>query len=281
MKASDQITCEAFARAISRLGRPAADLQALVLPLLHQIESPQFSTTSEVIAANIRALVEEYPELDEVYQSERQALQKQYRQSDRAKSITLSLENPASVHQHIVPFVQQAIASLTNPHDNTESNRAIPPRTPDIWEGVDRVLVMASGGAILGAMFARIPGAVVGGILAGLYGWTIKDADQSKLTAAQLDILRTIDKRPHTTNELQSIMRVTTPLGQFQTLMQVLWSQGYIDTIGGSLRHKLFSASKKRSPHLPDPDISLTLTTKGHFSVHPIFRFGSQKAMFR
>jgi hypothetical protein len=108
-----------------------------------------------------------------------------------------------------------------------------------------------------------------------------QDRTQSPLTAAKLDILRALDKRPYTTQDLISFMDITTRPDQVRAIVQSLWLQGYIDTLSGGLLRKFFPVFNGRSPQLLDPDASLTLTSKGHFSVHPIFRFGSQKAMFR
>jgi hypothetical protein len=36
----------------------------------------------------------------------------------------------------------------------------------------DRVVTLASGGAFLGGLIAQIPGAIIGGLLAGIYAWS-------------------------------------------------------------------------------------------------------------
>lgn len=269
MKTSDQITCEAFTRAIPGIGQSSTDLKIRVDILLRQIHSPQFSEISAPLAAEIRALVEEYPELDQVYQIERQQLQREYHSSDRAKGIALSLDDPISVDHSFFTHTNGAKTKTTQNITN-------------FWEGGDRILVMVAGGAILGGMLAQIPGAVLGAVLAGTYGWYTKDLHPNQLTAAKLDILRALDKRPYTPQDLISFMDITTPPDQVIAIVQSLWLQGYIDTLSGSLLRKFFPISKARSSPQPlDPDTSLTLTSKGHFSIHPIFRFGSQRAMFR
>jgi hypothetical protein len=156
MKTSDYMTCEAFTRAIPRIGQPSADLKTHVATLLHQIESPQLAENSAIIAAEIRELVEEYPELDQAYQIERQKLQSEYRGSDRAKGIALSLDDPMG--DYFFTRENGVRAKTTR-------------NTTDFWERGDRVMVMAAGGAILGGMLAQIPGATLGAILAGIYGW--------------------------------------------------------------------------------------------------------------
>jgi hypothetical protein len=156
MKASDQMTCEAFTRAIPRIGQPSADLKTRADILLRQIHSPQFADISAPLAAEIRELVEEYPELDQAYQIERQKLQGKYRGSDRAKGIALSLDDPMSDY-----FFSRENGVRAKTTRNTTA----------FWERGDRVMVMAAGGAILGGMLAQIPGATLGAILAGIYGW--------------------------------------------------------------------------------------------------------------
>jgi hypothetical protein len=231
MKTSDQITCEAFIRAVPHIGQSSTNLKtrADILLLLRQIHSPQFSEISASLAAEIRALVEEYPELDQVYQVERQKLQREYRNSDRAKGDSAVIAPRSSI----------APSSPTTRIFETDRDSY------------------------------------------SYFQSNTQDRTQSPLTAAKLDILRAIDKRPQTTQDLISFMRVTTPPDTVKAIVQSLWLQGYIDTVSGGLLRKFFPLSKERSPQPPDPDASLTLTSKGHFSVHPIFRFGSQKAMFR
>jgi hypothetical protein len=206
-------------------------------------------------------LVEEYPELDRVYQVERQKLQREYRGIDRAKGMATSPQAPVSIDHSF--FTHTKFTHTNWKHHSTQTN-------PNFWKGGDRVLVMAAGGAILGGMLAQIPGATIGAVLAGIYGWYSKDTNTDQLTAAQLDILRAIDKRPHTTRDLISLMRITTPPEQVREIIQSLWRQGYIDTVSGGFLRKFFPSSKGQSPQPPDPDVSLTLTSKGHFqSVAP------------
>jgi hypothetical protein len=160
MKTSDSMTCEAFKRALPHIAQQSLDsvLQVQISLLHQQLERLQQSSSADAgaeIAAKIRALVEQDPDLAEAYQNERQKLQKAYRESDRAKGIAVNFDDSF--------FAQKNIAKTSN-----------------FWEKGDRVLVMGAGGAILGAMFAQIPGAVVGGILAGLYGWYIEPGSSSK-----------------------------------------------------------------------------------------------------
>jgi hypothetical protein len=246
MKTSDYMTCEAFARAIPHINRAAlpADLRTQIATLLNELQASRLSQsiTTEAIATTIRTLVEQDQILERLYQIERQKLQQIYRSSDRAKNITLA---PASSFD-LNRLTQLAIAatqSLTQ--NNTEASHTEAVNLP-----ITRTRTKAN----------------------------------TQLTAAHLDILRTLGKQPCTTHDLISIMSITTPPDQVQSIVQSLWRQGYIDTLNSTLLAKLFPTPKHSSqpaqPNAPEPDRSLTLTTKGHFSIHPIFRFGSQKAAF-
>lgn len=39
------------------------------------------------------------------------------------------------------------------------------------WNQGDRIVALVSGGAFLGVLLAQIPGAIIGGLLAGVYAW--------------------------------------------------------------------------------------------------------------
>jgi hypothetical protein len=52
----------------------------------------------------------------------------------------------------------------------TNSLRSPNQRSQFLQRG-DRVLTLASGGAFLGVLIAQIPGAIIGGLLVGVYAW--------------------------------------------------------------------------------------------------------------
>ncbi|MHC5936167.1 hypothetical protein [Nostoc sp.] len=43
----------------------------------------------------------------------------------------------------------------------------------NFWEKGDRILALASGGAFLGVLVGGLHGAVVGGLLAGIYAYLV------------------------------------------------------------------------------------------------------------
>jgi hypothetical protein len=156
MNTSDSMICEAFNYAVSYLDRASLtpDLQTKISAIRHQMQEMERSPlpqSGEELVSKILVLIEQYPALATVYDSAHQKLQDEYRSRNRAKGISLGFDNSFFTHS------------------NDASNPAT--RNPDFWEKGDRVLVMAAGGAILGSMLAKVPGAVVGAILAGIYGW--------------------------------------------------------------------------------------------------------------
>jgi hypothetical protein len=50
-------------------------------------------------------------------------------------------------------------------------NQTVPKQRSQFLERGDRVVTLASGGAFLGVLIAQIPGAIIGGLLAGIYAW--------------------------------------------------------------------------------------------------------------
>jgi hypothetical protein len=182
MKTVDHITCEAFIRAIPHLNQLPTDLnlQSQVEFLRRRIidlrtdlgstpqESSHLSQSSEMIAQEIRRLVKQYPSLEALYDTEYSKLAED---KNRAKGISAAV--PAD---GVDDLVQLAIATLNGSYLPNESHlsashQASVETSVDPWARGDRILVMAAGGAILGSMFAQVPGAVVGAILAGIYGW--------------------------------------------------------------------------------------------------------------
>jgi hypothetical protein len=57
---------------------------------------------------------------------------------------------------------------------NTDNSIPNSPKSPpNFWQKSNRALVFATGGAFLGVSLAQIPGAIVLGLAAALYGWLI------------------------------------------------------------------------------------------------------------
>jgi hypothetical protein len=150
MKISDSITCEAFTRAISRLEQPSPDLQMQIDSLRQKLTSPDFLSISEDTARDIRVLVSQYPRLQQIYDREIDFLEREYGNGDRAKSIAASFDD-----------------SCLTPKNSTQS------RTADFWEKVDRIMIMAAGGAFIGSLIAQVPGAIFGCLMTAAYGFYI------------------------------------------------------------------------------------------------------------
>jgi hypothetical protein len=55
-------------------------------------------------------------------------------------------------------------------NDRTTTQNSSKQRSKLLERG-DRVVTLASGGAFLGVLIAQIPGAIIGGLFAGIYAW--------------------------------------------------------------------------------------------------------------
>jgi hypothetical protein len=83
-------------------------------------------------------------------------------------------------------------------------NNLNPPQTPaQFWDKTDRMAVTTAGGIALGSAIAQIPGAIVGGALGAVYGWSIGFRKTAKQKYTNQNIDRSISG--DLTNSNQSI----------------------------------------------------------------------------
>ncbi|MER3433274.1 MAG: hypothetical protein C4288_07560 [Leptolyngbya sp. ERB_1_1] len=55
----------------------------------------------------------------------------------------------------------------------------------NFWEKGDRIVAIIAGGAFLGGTIAQVPGAIVGSILAAIYGWYTSSAQSRPVGTRQ------------------------------------------------------------------------------------------------
>jgi hypothetical protein len=97
---------------------------------------------------------------------------------------------------------------------------------------------------------------------------------QSKAAVAQdqLKVLKALESHSLTLKDLT--YRTGLPLLTLQTIVQTLWSKGYIDRLSAPLLHWIFPILKpkrdRQQPIREDEFLSLTLT--GYFHLHPLIR---------
>ncbi len=159
------------------------DLEALLYALAQQTEplpaSLQHSLT-EVgrslhedkpdSARQLRSLIQQYSPLELDYQRALAHWDENYISQERTKNLGATFSIASGLDDLFIYRVLptnnwvNATKSLTNIHRSPKQ------RSRFLQRG-DRVVTLVSGGAFLGVLIAQIPGAIIGGILAGVYAW--------------------------------------------------------------------------------------------------------------
>jgi len=193
MNAFDALTLEATLRALAEQPDELPDaLQQSLGAIGHE-----FATHQPQAVDQLRTLVSE-SSLSLAYDAAYRDLQTRPSQVERNKSLLLRMNGsrgidldilaagiltapqPTQSARQFLRLLQQK--SQTIRIDYLDSFRPLQqPSQPSrslasLWERLDRIMVMAAGGAFLGGVVAQIPGALVGTILATLYGGYISMA---------------------------------------------------------------------------------------------------------
>ncbi len=169
LKPSEEKTLQAFLVALTQLDRPLSpDLQQT----LHQLGNDLAAQHSDAIA-QLPAIASQDPALNSLYETARLDLQKRYQSQERAKGAVLPIDSPGfklnleNLASQIFRETDSVGAAQTFLNIQT-----LPTKTFQ-WEKVDRILIMAAGGAFIGGLIAQIPGAIIGSLVAALYGFYI------------------------------------------------------------------------------------------------------------
>lgn len=161
----NKINLEVLLYALSQQVDPLPPTLQRSLTEIGQV-SPANLTDEDKI--KIRELVETYQPLEIVYRNALTQWNQSYVSQERAKSLdaifpTLSGLDDLSIDSfvHTQDWVLSAQKIL--------SPKKFPKQRSQFLERGDRIVTLASGGAFLGVLIAQIPGAFIGGILAGIY----------------------------------------------------------------------------------------------------------------
>jgi hypothetical protein len=156
----DTLSCEAFIRAILQLNEPLPDeLHTIIRSTLQAIANQRPQSTDL-----IQAMLDQYPDFRAKYETTYRKLQTQYQRNEP------SLADISRLAAQLFAADQP----LTSVRQWVEPIQTAPTAKPeDFWEKGDRIMIMAAGGAFVGGCIAQIPGAIVGSLIAGTYGWYI------------------------------------------------------------------------------------------------------------
>jgi hypothetical protein len=178
LAADQEITLQAFQAAVDTYQQRGLDLPESIAAIADHLESH---------IDQLDFLSESDPTFEIAYQTVRSSLQKT--SSQRAK-----LLNPpeTATHQNTIHLPSTSNGNNPPPVETNGQHKTGPPPTPstepnavntqpdddqpddDQPEWIRRgntIVTMVSGGAFLGVLLAQFPGAIVGAIVAGIFGW--------------------------------------------------------------------------------------------------------------
>ncbi|AFY97253.1 hypothetical protein [Chamaesiphon minutus] len=159
------------------------DLEALLYALAQQTEPLPESLQQSLIevgrslhedrpdtARELRALIQQYSPLELEYQRALTKWDENYTSQERAKTLDATFSIASGLDDLFIERVLPATNWVTATKKLANSSKYLKQRSQFLERG-DRVVALASGGAFLGVLIAQIPGAVIGGVLAGVYAW--------------------------------------------------------------------------------------------------------------
>jgi hypothetical protein len=158
------------------------DIDALMIALAHQPESlppdlqQQLSDIGQGMAQNqadsaqaLRELVRSHQPLETAYLDVLKQWDKDYASQQRAKSINATFHTNQGLGfvftQDILPRLDWVTAAKELSEVREDDDQ------PEWIRRGNTIVTMVSGGAFLGVLLAQFPGAIVGAIFAGIFGW--------------------------------------------------------------------------------------------------------------
>jgi hypothetical protein len=178
---------------MTSLNNPTIDLDALMVALAHQSEplpsdlQQQLSHAGQALVDNqphaaqtLRGLVRSYPPLETAYLQVLRQWDNDYTTQERAKSLTATFHTNQGIG---FLFSQDVLSSSdwvsATRHLSSQSPTSTQPDS--IWSQVDRLAIMAAGGAFLGGAIVQLfgggsiqlIGALIGAIVGAVSGWYV------------------------------------------------------------------------------------------------------------
>lgn len=121
-------------------------------------------------ARQLRELIQQYLPLESEYKNALAQSDAIYASQQRTKSLGTNFLPTAGIDDLLIGRVLATNDWVTTAK-RVVFNQTVPKQRSQFLERGDRVVTLASGGAFLGVLIAQIPGAIIGGLLAGIYAW--------------------------------------------------------------------------------------------------------------
>jgi hypothetical protein len=121
-------------------------------------------------ARQLRELIQQYLPLESEYKNALAQSDAKYTSQPRTKSLGASFLPTSGLDDLLISRVLATNDWVTTAK-RVVFNQTVPKQRSQFLERGDRVVTLASGGAFLGVLIAQIPGAIIGGLLVGIYAW--------------------------------------------------------------------------------------------------------------
>jgi hypothetical protein len=118
----------------------------------------------------LRGLIQQFPALEIAYKRALEEWDKNYASQERAKCLDATFHRTSGLDDLFINSVLSTEDWVISTKKIISSRRSPKQRSQFLKRG-DRVLTFTSGGAFLGVLIAQIPGAIIGGLFAGIYAW--------------------------------------------------------------------------------------------------------------
>lgn len=237
-------------------------------------------------ARQLRQLIASYPPLENAYRKAIEDLDLAESDRERAKSLNAvfpdTLDFETIFIREILPSSDWVNTVKQLPREFAKENTSATPS--QFWDKADRLMIVTVGGAALGGSIAGIPGALIGAVFAGGYGWYITFRKTTRREAIELDsnqteILQALDKYRLSIEYLAHT--IGRPLSETRIIVEDLWRKGYIDSLKSPTIYILFPELRSQKSHQypPDDNDFLTLTRRGYFSLYPLVQRSREEGM--
>lgn len=115
----------------------------------------------------LRQHIKQYPDFEAAYSDGLKQATRNYKSQHRTKGIAATLPAGTTWEQLLGDIVQTPNpVNTAKRYLQAEQRRATVQKPENAWAKADRLMVMTTGGVALGTAIARVPGAIIGGLVA-------------------------------------------------------------------------------------------------------------------
>ncbi|MGB3297836.1 MAG: hypothetical protein WBA76_06170 [Phormidesmis sp.] len=119
----------------------------------------------------LRERIRTYIPLETAYKSALQELDREYASQQRTKSLDTTFANSVGLDWLFINDVIPAADWVFTAKQIWQLQQRSKTQKSSFWDQADRIFIMVIGGIAIGGAIATLPGAIIGGVSAAIYGW--------------------------------------------------------------------------------------------------------------